>query len=443
MGKWGKVFVITAGLIILSLVGLVFTAIYKAASPGINVPRQIAALRAKGQPTTLAELQPRKIPDAENGALIYASIFKIIKSQNVLGTEFDSINHIIMPDEPKTPQLWSQSRQLVNKYSEALTLVDDAVAKPQCVFPYKLGDDADSSDRHLQDLRTLSTILAAKAILDARDGKMEQAAHWVSMQFRVSESIKDEPLIVSCLARISLIKRASLTLSEIMRYGSISESSAKQLLGILSSIDLYPGFKTALIGDRALAIGLYQSLGTPSVESSGNSSSNKGNSQQVSGSPMMKLIMGKGMHRYLDTVEKQIAVSAHSFREIKHDHPSLLRVSDESFVFSVGGLVFVSRDEAVVNIAGSKISLALEIYKKRFGQYPQRLDDLRTIDFKAPKDLFSGKDFIYKKQGSDYLLYSIGSDLRDNGGKRRLYTKAVKKNDKWPQPVDIVWSSKR
>jgi hypothetical protein len=35
----------------------------------------------------------------------------------------------------------------------------------------------------------------------------------------------------------------------------------------------------------------------------------------------------------------------------------------------------------------------------------------------VPKDFFSGKEFIYKIQDKGYILYSIGLNLRDDGGK--------------------------
>lgn len=35
----------------------------------------------------------------------------------------------------------------------------------------------------------------------------------------------------------------------------------------------------------------------------------------------------------------------------------------------------------------------------------------------AVTDPFSGKDFGYRKQGKSFLLYSVGVNLQDDGGK--------------------------
>lgn len=65
-------------------------------------------------------------------------------------------------------------------------------------------------------------------------------------------------------------------------------------------------------------------------------------------------------------------------------------------------------------------SLALAAYKADKGRYPQKLDELVPAYLKSlPKDLFSGKEFVYKPSadGADYVLYSIGPNQIDDGGK--------------------------
>ena len=49
---------------------------------------------------------------------------------------------------------------------------------------------------------------------------------------------------------------------------------------------------------------------------------------------------------------------------------------------------------------------------------------------KLPKDPFTGKGYIYKRKGKGFIIYSLGDNLRDDGGLRR---KAREKD------YDIVW----
>ena len=64
------------------------------------------------------------------------------------------------------------------------------------------------------------------------------------------------------------------------------------------------------------------------------------------------------------------------------------------------------------------VELGLRSYTSQQGHPPVRLDDLVTNYLsKVPQDPFSGQPLIYRAQGTNWLLYSVGSDGVDDGGK--------------------------
>ena len=64
------------------------------------------------------------------------------------------------------------------------------------------------------------------------------------------------------------------------------------------------------------------------------------------------------------------------------------------------------------------VDLAVRNYEAEKGGLPQTLNELvpKYLPF-LPKDDFSGNDFIYRPQTNGYLLYGVGSDGKDDGGK--------------------------
>ena len=71
----------------------------------------------------------------------------------------------------------------------------------------------------------------------------------------------------------------------------------------------------------------------------------------------------------------------------------------------------------------AKLSMALVACKAETGRYPARLAELAPkILPKIPADRFGGKPLIYSpsKDGGGYVLYSIGANLKDDGGKDHL-----------------------
>jgi hypothetical protein len=66
-----------------------------------------------------------------------------------------------------------------------------------------------------------------------------------------------------------------------------------------------------------------------------------------------------------------------------------------------------------------RLALAIEAYQRATGSYPRRLSALAPKYIAAlPEDVFSGKALIYRRDGDrGYLLYSVGLNGKDDGGK--------------------------
>jgi hypothetical protein len=64
-----------------------------------------------------------------------------------------------------------------------------------------------------------------------------------------------------------------------------------------------------------------------------------------------------------------------------------------------------------------RLELALHAFHARHGIYPEKLDALEPVAERSARlDPYSGEGFRYRPQKPAYLLYSVGPDLRDDGG---------------------------
>ncbi len=76
------------------------------------------------------------------------------------------------------------------------------------------------------------------------------------------------------------------------------------------------------------------------------------------------------------------------------------------------------QDKATMQMSLTQVALALGAYKADHGEYPEELDELRRDYLKEiPNDIFVNKPPRYRREGGGYLLYSVGSDMKDDGGK--------------------------
>jgi hypothetical protein len=94
------------------------------------------------------------------------------------------------------------------------------------------------------------------------------------------------------------------------------------------------------------------------------------------------------------------------------------------------------RDWAMAHNGLIQTALALKVYRQQHGRYP---DKLAGLPWPSQEDPFSGKPFVYQRQGAGFRLYSLGPDLKDNKG-----TPMPRKGGetRWGDG-DIVWVSRR
>jgi hypothetical protein len=81
----------------------------------------------------------------------------------------------------------------------------------------------------------------------------------------------------------------------------------------------------------------------------------------------------------------------------------------------------VSREaRSLANLRLAVTGLALEQFRAAHNRrYPASLSELAPNYLDAvPEDPFDGQPLRYRTEGAGYVLYSIGPDLKDDGGKR-------------------------
>lgn len=90
-------------------------------------------------------------------------------------------------------------------------------------------------------------------------------------------------------------------------------------------------------------------------------------------------------------------------------------------------------------ILASRTGLACRLYKNKTGEYPENLEKLvPEILSEVPVDPFTGKALVYRREGPGFIVYSLGSNEKDDGG-RSTYniTQLVMEKDddfSWREP---------
>ena len=127
----------------------------------------------------------------------------------------------------------------------------------------------------------------------------------------------------------------------------------------------------------------------------------------------------------LDVELKQLVASTTGFQQILRVLLGSRKAVGESMANILVGLMLpatvaarTAQERARQTVRQLPVAVALAAYRRAHGGYPETLSQLAPDFLKAiPGDLFSGRELIYKRSPDGYLLYSVGANERDEGGR--------------------------
>ncbi len=115
--------------------------------------------------------------------------------------------------------------------------------------------------------------------------------------------------------------------------------------------------------------------------------------------------------------------------DLSKEYPAFIMFSPFHSLHSI----VQTREKRTAYYAAAKLAIHLEMYRLENDAYPETLDAL-VPDFMAelPMDPFGSEGFKYRIEGDSYLLYSVGTNGKDDGA-------TVKRSRRgWRNPPDII-----
>jgi hypothetical protein len=320
----------------------------------------------------------------------------------------------------------------------ALALCAAAVARPTCWFPLDYSQGPNLQLPHLAKLRNLARFLAATSYALAERGDAATAWECIVQQLRFADLLRDEPILITQLVRLAIARMAVSTLQDVAALAPPSPVLLRQLEALLNRLDDSAPGALAIDGERLL-FGEWIFAQTPEK--------------------VRKLLNAEGVAKDAPSLTvdqlaaEHVAYAAALLRLADLVSQPYYRVKDELAVVarsasSPKSVVVDAILPSLVPYCGkmaeflsslrvSRIGLRLKTYRTEHGGYPANLSALQLADIPLEKqvDPCTGKALCYRLEGEEFVLYSVGLDGADDGGKPRL---AAEK-----QGYDIVWRSAR
>ncbi len=408
------------GIIALALVVLVLgAAIVAGAVFGGRYQAEIAAIRSRGEPVTPQDLVGPPIPDAENAAVVYEQAFNALDDPSI-----ESQRKVLFTLDMRTagPAKWREAERALVQCGTVLALTDQAASMPRCGFAIDWSNDHTLLfPRYVTEIKNLARVEHIRARISARNGDMAQAVDDIDTMFRMAKSMESQPFIIHQLVRIGVMFIAIKAIEDALLYGNMTEEQARRLFESAGDIDVAQGFKRAWLGERVYVI----HLNSPERFAQSAMSGGTGSVPKPVAGGLVSLYSNTFLRGdlavYLGLFARQVDGVQLGFRQAKKsglfDEPDVpfYAVMSKMGGGSSTGLMRYTTEE---KLARTQVFLGLQAYKARYGGYPATMGELKSkLGWKLPVDPFSEKDFIYKRQMKGFMLYSVGPDMKDDGGR--------------------------
>jgi len=404
----------------------------------LEIDGRFARLRKAGLPTSGAELNPWRgvVPNSENGALALTQAFSLLR------TFPDSrSNEIVEPRLLKRTNEWSATtRTMVADYVQlnlpALSKGREALTFRQFQFPTDFSYGPDTPVPHLAELKKLALVIALQSCLAAEEGREQAWVDDVCTILKVAQTLDDEPTLISFLVRRAVIQMAVTATERNLNDAGLGVQLSIKLQQAVTAVATSNLLSRAFIGERAILIPCFR-LSKAEAESM-NQADEDGIAPPLryAGKPNPFLwltgFFERDLNFFLRTLDNAVSLAAIPLPEslilTNHFDEAGLYASQRSYLLS--SLVMSAYSKIVIRDASIQASLrlaiaalAVEQYRVNLGTLPTTLMEL-TPQFLPvlPKDPFNGKPLRYQRLAQGYVLYSIGADGQDDGG-RELTTR--------------------
>jgi hypothetical protein len=299
---------------------------------------------------------------------------------------------------------------------------------PGCSFKVHLDEGFHALLPQLAVMKNFAGAFETKALAELAAGNPDAAFADAQAALAMSDALRTEPLLISCLVRIANLEIALQPLWEGLARQQWTAAQIEQFQSRLHRVNLVEEMQRSLRGERAFSIATLDAMKQDRKEmlETGEGGLQAGalrympsgwfyqNELNIARMFQESLQAFDPARRTVDLTLANQTTGAFDMR-LRGKHPYTLFAS----------MLFPAINKTVAKTARSQATLslavtacALERYRMDSGKYPEAIENLvpRFID-KLPLDPVNGEALHYRRQSDGrFLLYAVGLNRREDDG---------------------------
>jgi ABC-type transport system involved in multi-copper enzyme maturation permease subunit len=386
----------------------------------------------------------RVLPDAVNSALRVLEADRLLPGEWGNNPSFDrpEANPIpthLLPNEVLSKRQAENISRALHSTQEALATARTLAGMPKGRFSVNWGKlGFDTTLPHITPMRRVRTLLELDAFDRAQKNDGDGALETCRALLNLGRAIGDEPLMISQVFRASIRMDAVHGIERTLAQGQPSPKVMESLQRLLEEDEREPLMYYAFRGERAAVDRLLEAL-------------RLGNTNLPSGY-LYPTRQGYGQWSeaaFVTAIPGSIKLQRAAMLDVYTEAVEIARLPPEKWKAKLANLrppryypllwyVFAAlqhhADSHQLRMAEERsaiAALAAERYRRDRGRWPEKLATLVPAYLtKVPTDPFTGKPLLYRILPDGAVIYSVGRDLADDGGK-------LARDNWWVAGVDI------
>jgi len=436
--KWKKFFVrVGVALIVLLALGIMVRAVLNY-STGKKLSRTVRAFKENAIPLTLAEIEP-ECADKNNAAVHWRAAESLTlpgENRKLLYQTLKTLFSGEFPGKEDEETL----RDMTREFYPFIQFIREASSKPCFKYEHNWSEQGASMPIPNAIKMILAIrLLAVDAVLKAQNGQVEEAVEECLDGFRFILPQLKSPYLISYLISVANMKVIFVSLRWILLRHEID---AEQLENVRKYLDIgtwREGLIWAWETERALIF----DIGVKVINGEEDFFWEK-KMLNLNGffSWWLKPLFKAELVWLLKFWQEVIPELKKSYFEIENPERFIeKKIESVPWYFRIAGLLLPNLAAVKLKLTTleamlitAQVGIACRMYKRESGLYPKMLNELRPAYLtEIPLDPFTGKPLFYSITQNGFLVYSLGANKKDDGGRSNLeITKMIMdKDDDW------------
>lgn len=374
----------------------------------------VVAVRAEGDPASIAELEPPPIPADQNAAALIEGMSPRLAAfgkdfNNFFNTELGKENEKLRTGELPTDEQAAAMRAILDQYQDLQQQFQAAAAAPQYAstadFSLDFNRFLEAQLTRVQRLRSISRMVDWKIQTLLVEGNQQAAIDWSLSLLQFSSLCQGEPTLVGHLVNVAIRGLALGDLYQALVAGPIDAATHAEVDEVLQQLEQDTSLDSVLRTERAISI-------SASIEQGWKRAP-----------PVIGKLVGWPIKQYyqgaIELYDDLLPLADVPYYKARQEFQSGGKLAAPTGKGVLADLLIPSVEAA---IKANSRDIALIRVLRVLNALQQAGDDavgLVDVDLPAETttDPFTGKPLIVKKTDDGWLVYSVGEDQTDDGGK--------------------------